>query len=832
MIIVCLFAACYSHAQSLNPTGRDIDLDVSLLFGDLIIGTVPMKLSKDDQVAVNAGQLMGLLRERLTAEALARLEALESHGMIHTDDFTDKSIQLSYDPASLSLRFTAAQQYLRRLAVSVEPSRSDNQRYLPHSRFSSFVNLNVSSVYQKTTVNDDSSHSSIARLESLSRMGRTVLRFGADWQSADGWTRRPAALIVQSRNKRRTLQVGEVRGASESFQSAIDVLGFSLSRDFSLKPFDRTGPTGRREFSLGSASTVDVFVNGDLVESIRLEAGSYDLSDIPLANGSNDIVLEVVPDIGEPLVIEFDQYFSRSLLAVGESDFAFTFGALQKDASSDISYDSDQLAASGFYRFGLSESRTASINAQFGKDYSGLGASITTATRIGTFDTSISGSYTPEASGAGLSVNYASYIDRSNHARSFTASLQLVDPEFSGLSSATTPDETAAATFPDPVDVSFGDVGNTTASEQSASEGAFERNISIGMSQQIGRIRAGLGLQWSDDGVLDSSVSASMGLSGSIDRMNRWSWSLSVDSGNLRDSDNALNGDEARVDLRLKWNPASKGRFSFGARSDNASTFLSYDVSENQGRLGGYTASATARSFDEPEFGRRHTIDFDSILYANRAIFGARHRSDIEARSGERIDLTSVQASTAIAFAGSRFALGQPVNESFAIISTHPTLDNRVLHANPSDSGDAARTGWMGSALISNLGTHSNRTIRYSVDDLPLGYDLGDGLFEIKPWYGSGYALTVGSAATATVIGSLVNEKDGSPISLLAGEAVSLDATASEPIEFFTNRTGRFALSGIAPGSYSLQFRSGRNVTIEITEDQGTLIRLGKITVP
>ena len=119
------------------------------------------------------------------------------------------------------------------------------------------------------------------------------------------------------------------------------------------------------------------------------------------------------------------------------------------------------------------------------------------------------------------------------------------------------------------------------------------------------------------------------------------------------------------------------------------------------------------------------------------------------------------------------------------------------------------------------------------MDDLPVGYNLGEGLFQVKPWFGSGYKLTVGSAATATVVANLLDDNSGEPIALLAGEAVSEQNPDVAPVQFFTNRTGRFAITGVIPGEgYTLQFLSGRKVTISVPDGEGTLIKMGDVFLP
>jgi outer membrane usher protein len=52
-------------------------------------------------------------------------------------------------------------------------------------------------------------------------------------------------------------------------------------------------------------------------------------------------------------------------------------------------------------------------------------------------------------------------------------------------------------------------------------------------------------------------------------------------------------------------------------------------------------------------------------------------------------------------------------------------------------------------------------------------------------------------------------DDDGQPVSLLAGTATEQGREQGRKVEFFTNRTGRFAIAGAAPGQWLLEFLAG-----------------------
>jgi hypothetical protein len=67
----------------------------------------------------------------------------------------------------------------------------------------------------------------------------------------------------------------------------------------------------------------------------------------------------------------------------------------------------------------------------------------------------------------------------------------------------------------------------------------------------------------------------------------------------------------------------------------------------------------------------------------------------------------------------------------------------------------------------------------------------------------------------------------------VAGTASYLGTGKQLPIEFFTNRNGLFAISGLKPGRYKLELdtKQKQTVTIDLSEQQEVLIRLGELYV-
>src|SRR5690606_36119699 len=86
--------------------------------------------------------------------------------------------------------------------------------------------------------------------------------------------------------------LGDLVPQGRGFQDLRDMAGVSIVRSYSvLDPQRNVLPRHGRSFTLDRDATVEAFVNGRLVRTIRLQASSYDLSNFPFVQGSNDVDL-------------------------------------------------------------------------------------------------------------------------------------------------------------------------------------------------------------------------------------------------------------------------------------------------------------------------------------------------------------------------------------------------------------------------------------------------------------------------------------------------------------------------------------------------------------
>jgi outer membrane usher protein len=198
-----------------------------------------------------------------------------------------------------------------------------------------------------------------------------------------------------------------------------------------------------------------------------------------------------------------------------------------------------------------------------------------------------------------------------------------------------------------------------------------------------------------------------------------------------------------------------------------------------------------------------NSVEASFSYIGNRFELGTSHGRDFVALTDMQHVHHSATLGTAVAFADGQVAVGRPVHSSFALVDTHSSLETSKLRLQPSEHGDAAVSDGLGPALVSEISSYSPTRINYDVDDLPPGYDIGNGAFDLQAAYKSGYRLTVGSGFTATITGALKDRED-KPISLLSGFAYE-KTKPERKVDFFTNAEGRFGVSGFGPGDWVIE---------------------------
>ena len=172
------------------------------------------------------------------------------------------------------------------------------------------------------------------------------------------------------------LTVGDTDPITSGFQRSSEILGISLQKsNRKFNPGENIAATGSSSFRIERTSDVDVIINGSTMQRLHLRPGNYNLRDLPLATGANDIALAITDENGEKQTLSFTTYFDGALLAEGQSEWAAGAGLPSYLRDNERAYAEGIYTGRGHYRYGLSDEVTgeASLHGDSNVAVAGLG---------------------------------------------------------------------------------------------------------------------------------------------------------------------------------------------------------------------------------------------------------------------------------------------------------------------------------------------------------------------------------------------------------------------------------------------------------------------------
>lgn len=165
-----------------------------------------------------------------------------------------------------------------------------------------------------------------------------------------------------------TLSIGDSVSDPGSWGDAVRYAGIRWSRNFSLRPDLLTTPLLTTGGTATVPSTVDVFVNNQLVSSAQTPAGPFVIDRLPAVSGTGDVSVVVRDALGREQVVTQSFYSSNSLLAPGLSAYSLNIGSLRNDYALASDHYGPSLAEASYAR-GLSDVVTLSGHAEYLEHY-------------------------------------------------------------------------------------------------------------------------------------------------------------------------------------------------------------------------------------------------------------------------------------------------------------------------------------------------------------------------------------------------------------------------------------------------------------------------------
>ena len=224
----------------------------------------------------------------------------------------------------------------------------------------------------------------------------------------------------------RRYSLGDVITGGLSWTRPIRLTGMQFRSDFSLRPDLVTFPLPGFAAAAAVPSTVDVLANGNLVMSHQVDAGPFEIPQLPVVSGASTVSIVVTDAMGQQVSITRPFYASSSLLAPGLQTFSAQAGLVRREWGQ-ISNDYGKIAALGDFRRGLTPKVTIEASGETtpGATLVGAGAVIGVG-ELGIVNASASVSSGPDGAGTRLSFG----VQRIGSTLSFSAAEVISSPSF------------------------------------------------------------------------------------------------------------------------------------------------------------------------------------------------------------------------------------------------------------------------------------------------------------------------------------------------------------------------------------------------------------------
>ncbi len=766
------------------------------------VGEAPARLLGEELLGVDPSRLAQALEQIMSEDLLSRLRGLGAD-YVAPETIASTGLRVSYNPNALLLELETEASSFRDIDVFLTRSADySGYRLIEPARYALGVDggLLVSQSFDRGGAPDVRLHlDGFANLGGVDGVyvdfaGRVNFSASGDGEVFD---RERLTLFKDDRERALRYSAGDVRLDSLPMMVAPDFLGLSVERRYGeIRPYDSTRALGRHSIMLDRPATVEVEVNGATIRRFHAPAGRINLNDIPFVDLGNDVRIYVEDETGRREIDSFTFSSRETLLAPGVSEFGLAGGALQTGAwGGGAGWSAEDFGAMGYYRQGVTRRLTlgAGVSATDDGSFSITGNAVASLPYgVGQLDAAWSrseGEGGENRSGYALSASYDVDFTGAFHGRdqlSLRADYSSKDYANAGYGGGGREDDGLSAS------------------------GAYRMALS-----PRGAVSFGAGYARRGDA---QDVGLRLGASQSFER-------LTISAAFEHVLRNQGRDDETRflISGSMPLGEDRRVRGSYATTRNRA--MLEYDK-RHRGGVGEYGYALQVEHSDSSAeiYGRADYIGnrFEAAASLNHVANGLDGLFDSDAPLVGELRLAS-----GLAVADGRVGVGRRVGDGFILVAPHATLRGASLAIgdSASDRKPIVRTDGFGPMVAPINGDYNFSQVALEIEEAPLGYDFGSGLYAVQGGARVGASVVVGHDAFYSARG-LAQDAEGQPIALRYGRLASLKEGGAT-LDLFTNSVGLFFVGGLSPGAYRMEI-AGASKQIEIqAPPEGALIDLG-----
>ncbi|MGF1910776.1 hypothetical protein L4C38_15165 [Vibrio kasasachensis] len=753
-----------------------IPIDVDIV-GKRVEITGYLDDEREQYWALEGNELIPALALSVDATRLDALRGILQDRKATKADFTQVGWHTEYNIDELLISIVIPVNERKLIEIPFEPaSNTAPPANLPHVKPALFSGaLNTYWSHTRNLVETDYSISQVAT--------RTTAAFGAitfedghtysynHFNHRGNWLRDSSRLMANLPNRMGFVQFGDYRIKTDiSPLPSGDLFGLSYSYqpeyiENSLKP-------NIVPISLESTSLVTVRINGEDYRTIRLAAGQYNLRDLPLEQGVNEVEVSYIDQSG----IEQKRFFNLvdhpQLLLQGDIETQWVYGAEQiYSDNGDKRIETDRINTQGVISYGLTNWWT--LSSSFLLEQDSQHYSIDQSFALGDFFITFDGELNELEDSRSYSLQSQFYAS------------ELLDDNLSSFSLR---------------------YGVNKASEITPLSHTIALSSGVKTPVETGYLSFNIEHQFNDQGTMKQSASINTSY-----RVNE----LVTTSLNLRWQRYNNSIDRSlylTVSLPLRWNDVSiSTRTAYDSRNDEYQS----ELSASQYKPEYYWRAAT-------KYKDKQYDGFDGYgkWYGERVTWNGRYSSrNLSQQTSSRT--LSIGADTALAWAGNNLIWTSPVSSSFNIVSLPEELTDkyalkydqyRRIQIVPADEGGQNQ-------LMVPVKNDGHRTIKVGGDNLEFNEELKQGEFVAFGglYNGSAHQLSVDKGY---FVSGFFHNQNRDPMADIVGEF--RDKHSKHTYPFFTDEMGNFELDVLPEGNYQVYFYDNvaQAVDIQISQQQ------------
>jgi len=776
---------------------RSVIFSVPVLRSGNPLGEIQILVEPSGRVEVDGNSLFAIIEPLLSDTGKERYRAsIDGAQFFAPEIVSDAGIDVVFDSSQLELRIVSIDPDIQNsIGIGSDRNRTDQlPPTIAPADFSAYLNLGGSLDYLEGSAGSELRNPEIIGFGAARAGDFGLLYEGGLTNRPDdsyGPYRRFVRAIYDIEPKSLRLSGGDIQATSLPILGSPLLGGVGVERRRRIfDPFDPVFRIGGRRLRIDSPSTIEIVNNGTVLRTIPVDQGIYDLEELPLIFGANNVDIVIRDAAGRTSVTNFSYFFDPVDLEVGDYEYGVYAGLVSAVDSLEPSYGSE-VGMTAFYRKAFSPSLLAGAAFQGSQDVQAAAGELRWAPQVipGVVESQAAISNSDDGIGFGARIGYrwVQALSAGNQQATVLFDYESANYRIVGL----------------PVFLNESRLGITATYGRSLTPRTFlssglnyfKRGDEAGRLNVFGdvlhqftpRLRGTLGVEYGRNDGFGDGFGVRVGLT-------------------------LLFGENSRADANYE---SRRETFRAGASRglENRVGAIGYDVNVEQG---------DGRSFADAALQYRANR-FDSRLLVTGTGEGFGNIGD-----DRRAQL---QMSTSIAYADGTLGVGRTITDGFAIVTPHPRIEAEAIVGNDLNNGEyQGRSGLLGGAIVPDILGYQNREVLYDIDTTNTVFDVGDGTDRVRVATGGGARIVVGNARFVSAIGTLVTP--GGPVSLMSGSIYSDTDAGFQPLQFFTNSVGRFAAIGLAPGEeYRVLLRDGREFAFVVPDSNEGLLRLETVTI-